>query len=262
MAHILVVDDGEGIRRMVRLTLASIGHTVDTAPDGEAGLDMAQRAEGYDLVLTDEKMPGISGVELVAQLRLQRPALRAMVMTAYDSPALAYTAMDAGASDFIAKPFEAHDLRQAVAGVLSRPAEGLLCRAGTSDGAVTGSQPGSTSFWVHGYRYRPLPTGDPDTEHAAGISGPCRRYLLIGPLGDQLVCHVVVTPHVEARVVSAFGRDLPHASEAWDSVCRGALRDALWRGAGVPPPVLAVYALGAADVDDACRVAEAEGGRD
>ena len=65
---ILLVDDEDGIRKVLKITLESAGYTILTAPDGETGLDIFVR-EAPDLVITDIKMPGIDGIEVLKKVK-------------------------------------------------------------------------------------------------------------------------------------------------------------------------------------------------
>ena len=100
--RILVVEDEDKLRRVIQLQLASSGFEVDLAGSGEEGLRLADRA---DLVLTDLRLPGIDGLELIQNLRRQNGFLPIIVITAFGTVENAVEAMKAGAIDFLPKPF-------------------------------------------------------------------------------------------------------------------------------------------------------------
>jgi DNA-binding NtrC family response regulator len=100
--RVLVVEDEEKLRRVIQLQLAGSGYDVDQAGTAEAGLQLAPAA---DLVLTDLKLPGLSGLDLLAALRRQNAQVPVIVMTAFGSVETAVEAMKAGAQDFLLKPF-------------------------------------------------------------------------------------------------------------------------------------------------------------
>src|SRR5579872_5528306 len=100
--RILVVDDEEKLRRVIELQLATAGFDVDKAASAEEGLKLAERA---DLVVTDLKLPGMDGLELLAAIRRQNMNAPVIVMTAFGSIEVAVQAMKAGALDFLLKPF-------------------------------------------------------------------------------------------------------------------------------------------------------------
>jgi DNA-binding NtrC family response regulator len=100
--RILVVEDEVKLRRVIELQLVSCGFDVDKAGSAEDGLKLADRA---DLVLTDLRLPGIDGLELLSRLRRQNTLTPVVVMTAYGSVETAVKAIKAGAIDFVMKPF-------------------------------------------------------------------------------------------------------------------------------------------------------------
>src|SRR4051812_35989442 len=117
--RILVVDDEEHLRRVMRLTLETSGYEVTEAADGESALRGFGDGATVDAVLLDQKMPGIDGLETLKRLKLRRPDARVIVVTAYASVELAVDAMKLGATDFVRKPMTPETLRHAVAAALS-----------------------------------------------------------------------------------------------------------------------------------------------
>ena len=99
---VLVVEDEEKLRRVVELQLKSAGFEVEQAGSAEEALKRADRA---DVILTDLRLPGSSGLELLANLRRQDSHTPLIVMTAFGSIETAVEAMKAGAVDFLPKPF-------------------------------------------------------------------------------------------------------------------------------------------------------------
>jgi len=103
MSRILVVDDEEGLRSFMAEALEADGHEVATAADGAEALRLcSQRA--FDLVITDLKMPGTGGMEVVRQLDADQPEVQVIVITAHGSIDKAVEAMRHGAFDFLEKP--------------------------------------------------------------------------------------------------------------------------------------------------------------
>jgi two-component system response regulator AtoC len=102
--RVLVIDDDSGLRRTVSLLLEDEGHAVETAADGDEGL---QKSIDWDpdLVLTDVRMPGMDGIGLLERLREAGSGALVIVMTAYGSQDLAVEAIRKGAWDYIDKPF-------------------------------------------------------------------------------------------------------------------------------------------------------------
>jgi two-component system response regulator AtoC len=105
MARVLVVDDEENIRLVLRTLLGKQGYEVEVASSAEAALATAA-AFRPDFVLADVRMGGMSGIQLARVLAEQSPDITVIVMSAYGSVELALEAMKAGAYDYIAKPFK------------------------------------------------------------------------------------------------------------------------------------------------------------
>jgi two-component system response regulator HydG len=114
MAKILVVDDQRNMRTTLAIMLRSAGHEVDEAGDGESAIQLAGQG-GYDLVLTDLKMAGKNGMEVLRRTREVQPLTEVIVMTAYGTIESAVEAMRLGAYDYIQKPFTEQELTVKVA---------------------------------------------------------------------------------------------------------------------------------------------------
>ena len=102
--RVLVIDDDAGVRRTVALLLEDEGHAVETAADGEEGLQKTREWDP-DLVLTDVRMPGLDGMGFLDGFRESGSTARVIVMTAYGNQDLAVTAIRKGAWDYVDKPF-------------------------------------------------------------------------------------------------------------------------------------------------------------
>ncbi len=113
MSTVLVVDDKEMLRDSVGATLQRAGYEVLSAPDAAAALEIIARRRP-DAVVTDLKMPGMTGIELVERARDIDDTLPFVVMTAYGAVDTAVQAIKAGAFDYITKPFEGDELIVAV----------------------------------------------------------------------------------------------------------------------------------------------------
>jgi signal transduction histidine kinase len=112
-ARILVVDDEAWMRDACVQILQPEGLEVLTAADGQTGMEMA-RHHLPDLVLLDLKMPGMDGIAFLQSVKVFDPDIKVLVITGYASVEAAVEAMQSGAYDFLAKPFEPADLRAAV----------------------------------------------------------------------------------------------------------------------------------------------------
>ena len=113
-AHVLVVDDEGAIRYSVSKTLQRIGYQVDEAASGEEALDMIARHE-YEVILTDIRMPGLSGVDLLKRIKDISPDAIVILMTGYASLGTAVESLRLGAHDYLIKPSSSQDIRQSVA---------------------------------------------------------------------------------------------------------------------------------------------------
>lgn len=117
--RILAVDDSEINRQHLRMILESEGFDVEAAEDGASAWESLQ-ANKYHLVITDLRMPGLSGLDLLAKVRGARLPVGVIMLTAYGDPTDALNAMKAGADDFITKPCDAERLRFLVKRTLDR----------------------------------------------------------------------------------------------------------------------------------------------
>ncbi|MBL8213334.1 MAG: sigma-54-dependent Fis family transcriptional regulator [Bryobacterales bacterium] len=107
--RILVVDDDDNLRWVLQTQLEDAGYEVSAAPDGPAALASIQNTRPA-LVLTDLRMPGMSGLELLERIRVEEPDLPVIVITAYGTIQSAVEAVKAGAYDYLTKPIEYDDL--------------------------------------------------------------------------------------------------------------------------------------------------------
>jgi DNA-binding response OmpR family regulator len=106
---VLVIEDEPGIADFLRRGLESVGFVVDIAADGELGLLSAQRDE-VELVILDLGLPGLPGEQVQRRLRAVRPALPVIVLTAKDAITDRVANLDAGADDYVVKPFSFAEL--------------------------------------------------------------------------------------------------------------------------------------------------------
>lgn len=116
---IIVIDDDETIRRACQAALRRAGYQVETYPDGPSGLKRIEEIRPSVLVL-DLKMPGMSGIEVIARLKDTQADIVVVVITGFATVGTAVEAMKAGAYDFIPKPFTAEELRAIIARAVER----------------------------------------------------------------------------------------------------------------------------------------------
>ncbi len=110
MKHrILIVEDDEIFLRPLQRTLEVAGYEVLVVPSGEDAIDLLKK-DDVDLVLTDKRLPGIDGVEIVRRIKADHSTLAVVVMTAYGTIGSAVEAMRLGAEDYLVKPFDAAEV--------------------------------------------------------------------------------------------------------------------------------------------------------
>ncbi|HWY53512.1 MAG TPA: response regulator, partial [Terriglobales bacterium] len=109
-ASILLVDDNESQRQVISFWLSEEHHEVSTASSVDTAIEMLAQKE-FDLILTDVKMPGSSGMELLAWSKEQMPEIPVLMMTAFGSVSDAVAAMRMGAFDYILKPINEDALK-------------------------------------------------------------------------------------------------------------------------------------------------------
>jgi CheY-like chemotaxis protein len=120
MARILVAEDEEPVRTLVRRALIEDGHQVVVATDGAEALDALKREPGrFDLVLTDIKMPVMDGIALALAAARDFPRMPIVLMTGYADQRERASGLEALIEDVIAKPFSVAEIRFAVAAALA-----------------------------------------------------------------------------------------------------------------------------------------------
>jgi DNA-binding NtrC family response regulator len=130
MSTILVIDDKDSMREMLTASLTSEGYDVEVAGSGDVGIARSKEKH-FDVILTDLKMPDISGMEVLTQVKEHDPDTAVIVMTAYGTIETAVEAMKRGAFDFLQKPFDIDHLQMLVERALENQrlvAENLLLR--------------------------------------------------------------------------------------------------------------------------------------
>ena len=132
-AILLVEDDGELCDLLQRL-LSDAGYRVDVAGDGETGLQAAV-ARRYDMIIMDRGLPAIDGLDLTGRLRQRGQQTPIMILTAYGAVADRVAGLDAGAEDYLVKPFEIDELLARIRALIRRQYAGVESIA-VGDGTV------------------------------------------------------------------------------------------------------------------------------
>lgn len=118
-SRLLIVDDDPGMRENLAELFESQGFVVQTAAGTPEALEILEGNE-VDLLLTDYKMPGPTGIELIEQARRRRPRLRAILMTAFGDSYTEAEGIRRGAVGYLKKPFEADEVVAYVEKILAR----------------------------------------------------------------------------------------------------------------------------------------------
>ena len=121
MAELLLVDDDAPIRRMLERTLTAEGYSVEAAADGGAALAAVERSVP-DAIVLDVTMPGIDGLAVTRRLRAKGLRVPILLLTARDAVHERVAGLDAGADDYLVKPFDADELSARVRALLRRNA--------------------------------------------------------------------------------------------------------------------------------------------
>lgn len=227
MARILVIDDENNIRMMLRLALEHVGHTVDTAADGYEALEkFGPDGAHWDLALLDQRMPGLEGLEVLKQMRERQPGARIIMITAFGTIDLATEAMTAGATDFLRKPFTIEILRGAVTAALSG-------RTDHSDAAEADSSPIPFAFdqtTVNGFRLWSTPGVQEEKDGTIQDS-----FTVRAAAGEERECRVTLPPYMVELVRAHADRDeMPGGAAFWQALCGEALANHLWQHADFP----------------------------
>ncbi len=120
MAKLLIVEDDESVRTLAARALERDGHMVTIATDGAQGLDLIRRAAGgYDLVVSDIRMPEMDGIEMATAAAKQFPAMKIMLMTGYADQRERAEELNGIILDVVQKPFTLAEIRARVGRILN-----------------------------------------------------------------------------------------------------------------------------------------------
>jgi CheY-like chemotaxis protein len=221
---VLIIDDEAHIREMMRLTLEAAGYEIGEAADGEEGLARFGDGSEYDVVLLDQKMPGIDGLETLRRALARAPDARVVMVTAFASVELAVDAMRLGATDFLRKPMTPEALRGAVAGALAeRP---VRRQRRTPSTQLEG--PPVAALTLNGFRIvaAPAPTDAANGEHTFRV----KHFAA----GTESTVTVSIDPEAVARVARLSRRALQPGGAFWRGQAERCLSAFLWSEGRVP----------------------------
>lgn len=260
-ARILIVDDEANVRETMCIALETVGYRVETAADGPQGVEKFGNGEAWDLVLLDQRMPGMEGLEVLSNLRERDPDSRVVMVTAYGTIELAVEAMKAGAVDFLRKPFTPQVLRGAVQATLAHPRGAVRPDSHSLTHLLPGlpSTPQAPSVplihfrTLNGYKFWPVPLSEGEAEtEALRIR---RDFEAQAPEGKTRRCAVEITTSVRGKVRDGTGRDFAPEEPVWDAVARSGLAAYLWERAELPPDSLSIFSLSREQLQIVCSFA-------
>ena len=244
--RVLIVDDEEHIRRMMRLTLEAAGFTVAEAADGHEGLKLFGDGSEWDVVVLDQRMPGMDGLETLRRLKATDPKVRVVMATAYASIELAVDAMKLGASDFVRKPMTPEILRAAVSAALSkttRPEQTSTISAEEATPALI------HTVTMNGFEIlRPAELGDSESSDSRE-----RVFRVKNPRGWEREVVVEIPDEVVAYAERMTRRRLPVENSFWTHRAERALATYLWNQGCFPERRLVLNDLTPEELDVAQR---------
>ncbi len=122
MTSILIVDDERSMRDFLKILLVKEGYKVETAPSGSKALYCIER-QTFNLVISDIRMDGMDGLELLSNIKEKHPSLPVVMITAFAAPDDAVFAMKMGAFDYVSKPFNVDEIKSVISSATSKPTE-------------------------------------------------------------------------------------------------------------------------------------------
>ncbi|MDR3688463.1 MAG: response regulator [Fimbriimonas sp.] len=219
-----MIDDEPNIRTMIKLVLEHAGYEVDVAADGMQGLAKFGNGADWDLVLLDQRMPGMAGIDVQRQILSRRNDTRLILITAFGTIDLALEAIQAGASDFLRKPFTAEMLRSTVSTVLDRPVQrmtavpvGMVCRE-------------FTRTTINGFSF------DLDHQAVDENTDDMTCVFNVNHAGAASRKVKVELPAYVMELVRAYvdSDNVPGGGRFWQAMCEEALANYLWQNAEAP----------------------------
>lgn len=225
--RVLIIEDEHNIRRMIRLVLEAEGYVVTDARDGMKGLEAFGDGSLFELVLLDQKMPGMEGLDVLREIKARQPAARVVMLTAYASIELAVDAMKAGATDFIRKPITPEVLRGAIKAALSKhPSANVATSPHNFQQDAAQSASAIQTITMNGFSIlRTSAVSDEQNE---------RRFVVKAPDGAERVVVVEIENELIAHVERVTRRALPPTSSFWTTCAESFLSVFIWND-GAPP---------------------------
>lgn len=221
--RVLVIDDEENIRQMVRLTLETADYEVAEAEDGIEAFAILGSDPAWDVIMLDQRLPLMEGTEVLRRLRVLAPAAPVVMMTAYASVELAVEAMKLGATDFLRKPMTPEVVRNAVAAALKKPSSSNTTEAGTPNRAEARIRTLNGFTILRGS----------DLSRALPQQPNERRFLVRKPDGREQEIVIEITREALESAEQASG-GAPIEKAFWTAQAELFLSDFIWNDGDVP----------------------------
>ena len=224
--RVLIIDDEENIRQMIRLTLEAAGYEVGEAEDGVEAFAILGGDPSWDVILLDQRLPLMEGTEVLRRINVLAPSACVVMMTAFASVELAVDAMKLGATDFLRKPMTPGVVRNSIAAALKKVADPQ-----TEFEPQTGrrDQAHARTVTLNGFT---ILRGS-DVARALPQRPNERRFLVRKPDGREQ--EVVVEISEEAfREAEQVTRNATIEKGFWTSQAETFLSDFLWNDGNVP----------------------------
>ncbi|HKE58839.1 MAG TPA: response regulator [Pyrinomonadaceae bacterium] len=219
---VLVIDDEEHLRRMIRLTLEASGYEVGEAPDGTTGLELFADGSHWTAVVLDQRMPGIDGLETLRRIKERDPQACVVMATAYASIELAVEAMKLGASDFVRKPMTPGSLRAALQAAINKKGS-VVTRNHTQDHPESHLIPTLT---LNGFEILKLDNEPHRLDE--------QLFTVKAPDGHSRPVVVEISAEVIGFVERLTHRLLPATNSFWAMQAERLLGDYLWNEGDIP----------------------------
>ena len=223
--RILIIDDEENIRRMMRITLEASGYTVGEAPDGPEGLKLYGDGSNWDGIVLDQRMPGMDGLETLKHIKSISAGARVVMATAYASIELAVDAMKLGATDFVRKPLTPEVLRNSVSAALTKSPF-------TTHPAVAATTPDSAQPLIRTVTMNGFTIFDDNK--ATVLEHHQRRFVVVSPDGEKHDVVVEIESEAIEFVERMTGRRVAPDSSFWTAQAMRLLGDFLWNEGKLP----------------------------
>jgi len=214
--RVLIIDDEENIRQMLRLTLETAAYEVGEAGDGMEAFAILGGDPAWNVILLDQRLPIMEGTEVLRRIKVLAPQARVVMMTAFASVEIAVQAMKLGATDFLRKPLTPEMVRNAVTAAL---------KSASQRAKVEGQKEAHTSsVTMNGFTILP----GPDIAKQPNE----RRFIVRKPNGRNQ--EVVVEISQEARESAVRMTGVAIDEGLWTSQAETFLGDFIWNDGDVP----------------------------